>query len=83
MTMEGNDSILLELTQKMKLKKNNRYFTITIPPDAILCALLLQPLELSTKIRTTSDRIRKIAIMLIAKTLSAHTRHVLAISLAV
>ena len=84
MTMEGNDSILLELTQKMKLKKNNRYFTRTIPPDAILCALLLQPLKLCTKIRTTSNRIRKIAIMLIARNcLVRIPRHVLAISLAV
>ena len=70
MTMEGNDTILLGLTQKMKLKKNNRYFTRTIPPDAILCALLLQPLKLCTKIRTTPNRIRKIAIMLL---FSAHT----------
>ena len=82
--MEGNDSILLELTQKMKLKKNNRYFTRTIPPDAILCALLLQPLKLCTKIRTTSNRIRKIAIMLIARNcLVRIPRHVLGISLAV
>ena len=80
---EGNDSILLELTQKMKLKKNNRYLTRTIPPDAILCALLLQPLDLCTKIRTTSNRIRKIAIMFARNSLVRIPRHVLAISLAV
>ena len=31
-----DNRIQLELTQKMKLKKNNRYLTRTIPPDAIL-----------------------------------------------